>query len=211
MPTAARRISTGRVTPAASTGSDARSAGATDASRSACAACASARTASTCSKTPATSDVRRLVRSLPRPAPAAARGGAHTARPLRLRPVDRRAVDRDVDLLVEEADEPGDRRRVGQRLLVRPDDVALTAHGPVRREALVRADRDRVARAQAVHRDVVARQVVARRQPGLEDDRRAPAVGEQLAADLDADVPRPAPPVDAVPRVARMAEDLLVL
>src|SRR3954452_18535001 len=211
MPTAAARISIACVTPVASTGSDARSAGATDASRSACPACASARTASTCSKTPATSDVRRLVRTLPRPAAAAARGRAHAARPLRPRPVDRRAVDGDVDLLVEEADEPGDRRRVGQRLLVGPDDVALVADGPVRREALVRADRDRVAPAEAFHRDVAAREVVARRQPGLEGDRRAAAVGQQLAADLDADVARAAATVDAVPRVARMAEDLLVL
>jgi hypothetical protein len=80
----------------------------------------------------------------------------------------------------------------------------------VRRPALVRAGRLPVAGLQLGH-DVLAGQVVARRDARLEEQQRPVALGHQLAVELDPDVARAAPGVDAVERVARMGEDRLVL
>jgi hypothetical protein len=61
-----------------------------------------------------------------------------------------------------------------------------------------------------VEAHVGARDVPARREAGLEQQQRAVGVGDDLAVDGDRDVARAAQHVDAVVRVARVLEDLVV-
>src|SRR5205823_9602542 len=130
-----------------------------------------------------------------RPAPTTSTPG-----PLRPRALAQLAVELEVDALVEEAEVVADVLRVVLGARVRPDEVVVPAAGgvevPVRGRALVRAARLLRARHEQLGADVLGRQVVARRQPGLEQDLRAPRVGDDLAVDEDANVPRRLPDVD---------------
>ncbi len=66
-------------------------------------------------------------------------------------------------------------------------------------------------RRQKLGAHVGGRNVVARRQAGLEQEHRARRIGDGLAGIDDAHAPRRRPHVDAVIRVARVTEGLLVL
>ena len=77
--------------------------------------------------------------------------------------------------------------------------------------ALVCARRAVLLVARDLRDHVVARDVPARGQPGLEQRDRVARIGERLAVQRDADVPRGPDRVDPVERVARVAEQLLVL
>ena len=83
--------------------------------------------------------------------------------------------------------------------------------GPVPGEALVRAARGRVGRRQQVEPDVDLGQVVARREAGLEEERRLMGVGDRDAVHLDLHVTRAVQDVDPRVRVVGVDEDLLVL
>src|SRR5215469_6719348 len=82
---------------------------------------------------------------------------------------------------------------------------------PVFGEALVRAPSDTVARNEQVYAHVELRDVVASRQPRLEQQRRPVRVGDLQVVYLDFDVPRAVQDVDARVRVVWVDEDLLVL
>src|SRR5437763_3742129 len=100
---------------------------------------------------------------------------------LGVRPLLRLAVELEVDTLVEEAEQVANRFGVVLRLRIRPDDVLdqplAEAHVPVGGRPLVRAAAPRRARDEQLGPHVVDRDVVARRQPGLEQRLRASRVG----------------------------------
>src|SRR5438477_8193035 len=97
---------------------------------------------------------------------------AGSVRPLGHRPLLCLAVHFEVDALVEEADQVADRLGVAVRLRVRPGEIFVErvagAHMPVRGEALVRAARLLLARLEELRPYVLARQVEAGREAGLE-------------------------------------------
>src|SRR5207248_3494021 len=97
----------------------------------------------------------------------------------------------------------------GQWIGVVPGDVLVPADAEIRRSALVRALRVAIARL-GRRDDVLERDVVARRQPRLEQQQRPQALGEQLAVALDADVPRARTDVDARERIAGVSHHLLL-
>jgi hypothetical protein len=78
-------------------------------------------------------------------------------------------------------------------------------------EALVGAAGDGVGRNEQVHAHVDLRDVVASRQPRLEQQRRPVRVGDLHAVHLDLDVPGAVQDVDARVRVVWVDENLLVL
>src|SRR3954466_15954273 len=89
---------------------------------------------------------------------AKARRARSGLRELRAWPLPEHAVDDDVDLLVEERDQPGDLLALGQRSAVAPREVFLDAiaraHRPVLRAPFVGTVRDGLARDQEVEADV---------------------------------------------------------
>ncbi len=128
---------------------------------------------------------------------------------------ERLAVHDDVDPLVEERDAASHLRCFSKWPLVRPRHVGhgepLVLEGPVRRLALVGAVAGGGAPVQDLRSDVLARQIEAHGQIGLEEEVRARGVGQHSSVDRDADVPRAVQDVDPVERVARVADDPLVL
>ena len=88
---------------------------------------------------------------------------------------------------------------------------AVDGRGPVLRDALVRARAARLRRREEVDADIGARDVPARREAGLDEQQRAVGLGDDRPVELDADMARAAQHVDAVVRVARVLEDLVVL
>src|SRR4051794_15521459 len=123
------------------------------------------------------------------------------------------AVDLDVDAVAEEADVPRYRGGLAQRLGVRPHRVLECALGgadrPVGRRPLVGADSGLVARLQQITAHVLERDVRARRKAGLEEELRPCGLGHDLAVRADSDGSVRLAHVDAVERVAQVAEDLL--
>jgi hypothetical protein len=77
--------------------------------------------------------------------------------------------------------------------------------------ALVGARRALVAFPQKIESYILAREVVAHRQTGLEQQCRTAALGHDLAAERHRDVSRASADVDPVEGIARMADDLFVL
>ena len=117
--------------------------------------------------------------------------------PARSRPRCRRslgddAVDlnRDFRAFLEEAEEVLYELALAQRLRVAPGDRRHAPFGrngvPVRRPALVRAPGPDVDRLQRLHADVISRQVVPGRKPGLEEDPWARSLGHELSVDQHA-------------------------
>jgi hypothetical protein len=78
-------------------------------------------------------------------------------------------------------------------------------------EALVRAPGPDVGEQETVHADVLAREVVAGRERGLEEDARPARRRDLLAVHPHDDAPRRVQHVDPVVRVARVDDDLVVL
>ena len=130
---------------------------------------------------------------------------------MRLRAPAALAVDDHVDALVPEGDHVLDLGRLPQRLRVEPRDVGRVRQRPVGRLALVRAPGVLLARRERGQVDVAGRQVEARRQLGLEQQRGRARLGEHDAVELDDDVAGAVDDVDAVERVARVAVVALVL
>ena len=112
---------------------------------------------------------------------SASPGTRRTSRGRSVPPARRRArpaAECHVDAVVVGRDEAGDRRHLFQRILVAPGDVAVATHRPVRRVALVGAGVALVARLEICHH-VLARQVEAGRDAGLEEQCRPRALGER--------------------------------
>src|SRR5215208_6751454 len=135
-------------------------------------------------------------------------------RPLRLRPLLRLAVHFQIHLLMEEAQITfyvGGRR---YRIRIVPDKCfpSLTAglYRVVRRHPLVGTLRFLVAREEHVLRDIFWAEVVARRQPGLEEDLGTLGLCYDLPVDADLDVPGALQHVHSMVRVAGVYEDFLV-
>src|SRR5437879_5930031 len=138
------------------------------------------------------------------------------SRPFRHRPRHRFAVDADlVDLLVEEGEAAGDLGAFGDRLGIVPGEVGPDAardrHVMISGDALVGAARLERAGREDCRIDILARQIVAGREVGLEEEHGAAALGHELAADHHLDQPAARQRVDALARVAGMDEHLLVL
>src|SRR5205807_3451039 len=102
------------------------------------------------------------------------------------------AVDREVDPLVVEAQEPGDPLSVGDRGLVGPHEVVVNLAGdldrPVRGLALEGTCRLAAGGAEELGADVLAREVIAGRKAGLLEEDRMLRLGDRLSVDADFDV-----------------------
>ena len=125
-------------------------------------------------------------------------------------------VDEGVDLLVVEGDEAGDLGQLGGRELVRPGEVLVDRvadlHRPVAgRRPLVGTGGDGVGGDEVREVDRRPIEVAAGRQPGLEEEDRRAALGEDDALELDPQLPRRAQRVDPGVGAAGMDEDPLVL
>jgi hypothetical protein len=125
------------------------------------------------------------------------------------------AVHLEIHLLVEEAQVAFDLVSLRDRLRVVPDEVL---HPPspgldrvVRSHALVRAPGVLIAREEHLLADVLGRDVVARRQSGLEEDPGPLRLGDDLPVHADLDVTGAIQDVDPVVRIAGVDEDFLVL
>src|SRR5438067_13422857 len=93
-------------------------------------------------------------------------GGSARLRPGRFRPLLQLAVELEVDLLVEEAQQPLDAAGFRQRIGVVPDQILDPPGGVVTSRPLVRTAGDFVARRQ-LGDHVLRRQVPTRREAGL--------------------------------------------
>src|SRR5215204_6086568 len=110
-------------------------------------------------------------------------------RPLRLRSLLLLAVYLKVDLLIEEAQVSLHLGRFGYGVLVTPDEVldalAVGLHRPVRRDTLIWTLGILLAWDELISPNVLRRDVVAWRQPRLEQELRLVGFRNDLAIDLD--------------------------
>src|SRR5439155_22405476 len=85
-----------------------------------------------------------------------------------------------VHALIKKAQVPGDRRTCGQRFTVAPHDVFEDAlanpDGPVRCLAFVGTTRGGLSRLQELHTDILLRNVIAKREPRLDQELGTPGV-----------------------------------
>ena len=108
-------------------------------------------------------------------------------------PLLQHAIDVQVDLLVVERGQSGDSLALGQRRSVDPDEVvvvmAIDVEMPIGRRALVRAVRFRLRWRQEVQPHVRQGKVMARWEPGLEQDSGLMRVSDGFTVHDDPDVP----------------------
>src|SRR6516225_4308107 len=120
-----------------------------------------------------------------------------------------------VHLLRVETQIAGNAWAVRQRIEIGPGHVLHAAvadpQRPVGGGALVRADGAAGRASQKLLPHVLLRDVVARRTTGLEQEHAAPCVRDGLAIEGDLHPSRARPHIDPGIRVARVAEDLLIL
>jgi hypothetical protein len=124
-------------------------------------------------------------------------------------------VEEDVEFLVVEGDEAGDRSDLAHLVVVGPGDILLdgvaSARGPVPRcDAFIWADGLGVAGLELIRRDVGGVDVVTRRQPGFEKQYGTAGLAKYDAVEFDPDVAMGAQRVDSHVRVARVGDDLFV-
>src|SRR6516162_9802017 len=124
-------------------------------------------------------------------------------------------IDVQVDVLIVEAEPVFDLRALGNWRQITPHDVLdeLVAHPsrPVARRPFIRASRGRLGGLEQIHAHIELRNVIAGRQPGLEEEDGSASFTHCHAFNLHSYVPRTVDRVYSCVRISRMNEDLLVL
>src|SRR6516164_5605601 len=124
-------------------------------------------------------------------------------------------IDVQVDVLVVEAEQVFDLRALGNWRRITPHDVLdeLVAHPgrPIVRRSFIRASRDRLGGIEQIDADIELRNVIAGRQPSLEEEDGPASFTQCHAINLHTHVPRAVDRVYSCVRISRMNKDLLVL
>src|SRR6516162_5638674 len=124
-------------------------------------------------------------------------------------------IDVQVDVLVVEAEQVFDLRALGNWGRITPHDVLdeLVAYPrrPVARYTFIRASRGRLGGLEQIHAYIQLRNVIAGRQPSLEEEDGPASFTHRHAVDLHTHVPRAVDRVNSCVRISRVNKDLLIL